>query len=32
VDMHKEKLDGEVLVSYPLIKEQQILWQNKKAD
>lgn len=32
VDMHKEKLDGKVLVSYPLIKEQQIIWQNKKAD
>lgn len=28
VDMHKEDLEGEALVSYPLIKEQQILWQN----
>jgi len=28
VDMYKEDLEGEVLVSYPLIKEQQILWQN----
>lgn len=28
VDMHKENLDGEVLISYPLIKEQQISWQN----
>lgn len=28
VDMHKENLDGEALVSYPLLKEQQIHWQN----
>ncbi len=28
VDMNKEDLDGEVLVSYPLIKKQQIVWQN----
>lgn len=28
VDMHKENLDGEMLVSYPLQKEQQIYWQN----
>lgn len=28
VDMHKEELDGEELVSYPLVKEQQIVWQN----
>lgn len=28
VDMNRENLDGEQLVSYPLIKEQQIRWQN----
>lgn len=28
VDMHKENLDGETLVSYPLITEQHICWQN----
>lgn len=28
VDMHRENLDGEKLVMYPLIKEQQILKQN----
>ena len=28
VDMYKENLDGEILVTYPLIKEQQIVWQN----
>lgn len=32
VDMYKENLDGKELVSYPLMKEQQIIWQNKKAD
>ncbi len=29
VDMHKEDLDGDALVAYPLIKEQQIVWQNE---
>ena len=28
IDMHKENLDGEKLVSYPLIKGQMISWQN----
>lgn len=28
VDMHKENLDGEVLVSYPLITEQRFHFQN----
>lgn len=28
VDMHKEDLDGSVLADYPLIKGQQIHWQN----
>ena len=28
VDMHDEDLDGKELVSYSLIKEQQIVWQN----
>lgn len=28
IDMHKEALDGEKLVAYPLIKEQQVNWQN----
>ena len=28
VDMHKENLDGATLVSYPLVTEQQIRWQN----
>lgn len=28
VDMHKENLDGEELIRYPLIKEEQIEWQN----
>ena len=28
VDMHRENLDGEQLISYPLNTEQQILWQN----
>ena len=32
VDMYKENLDGKELVSYPMVKEQQIIWQNKKAD
>ena len=32
VDMFKENLEGETLVSYPLQKKQQIVWQNKKAD
>lgn len=27
VDMHKADLNGEEIVSYPLIKEQQIFWQ-----
>ncbi len=28
VDMHRENLDGSKLISYPLVKGQQILWQN----
>lgn len=28
VDMHRENLDGEMLISYELIKEQQINYQN----
>ena len=28
VDMHKEELEGSRLVCYPLVKGQQILWQN----
>ncbi len=28
VDMHKENLDGDTLVTYPLMKEQKIKWQN----
>ena len=28
IDMHRENLDGEQLISYPLIKEQQIHMQN----
>lgn len=28
VDMHKENLDRTQVISYPLIKEQQIMWQN----
>jgi choloylglycine hydrolase len=28
VDMHKENLDGDTLVSYPLVKKQLINWQN----
>ncbi len=28
VDMHRENLDGSCLVSYPLVKGQQVLWQN----
>ena len=28
VDMHREKLDGEKLVYYPAIKEEQIRFQN----
>ncbi len=28
VDMHKENLDGQRLVSYPIITAQQIRWQN----
>ena len=28
VDMHKENLDGEILVRYPLILQQQICYQN----
>ena len=29
VDMHKENLDGQRLVSYPIITAQQIRWQNR---
>lgn len=28
VDMNRENLDGAEVVRYPLIKEQQINWQN----
>lgn len=28
IDMHRENLDGNQVVSYPLITEQQIRWQN----
>ena len=28
VDMHKEDMDGTELVSYPLVKEQQIRWMK----
>ena len=28
VHMHRENLDGEKVITYPLIKEQQIKWQN----
>ncbi len=28
VDMHREELDGDRLVAYPLVKGQQVLWQN----
>ena len=28
VDMHRENLDGSSLISYPLIKTQQINWLN----
>lgn len=28
VDMFRENLDGEKVITYPLIKEQQIKWQN----
>lgn len=30
VDMHKENLDGNQVIFYPLIKDQQIKWQNCK--
>lgn len=29
VDMHKENLNSNQLISYPLLKSQQIYWQNK---
>ena len=29
VDMYKENLDGQRLVSYPMLKGQQIKWQNR---
>ena len=28
VDMHRENLDGETLVHYPVVKGEHILWQN----
>jgi choloylglycine hydrolase len=28
VDMHRERLDGDALVRYPLVKGEQIHWQN----
>ena len=30
VDLHREDLDGSALASYPLITEQQLLWQNRR--
>ncbi len=30
VDMHKEELDGECLVRYPLVQGEQIYYQNGK--
>ena len=30
VDLHRENLDGSALIAYPLITEQQILWQNRR--
>ena len=28
VDMHRENLDGETLVHYPVVTGEHILWQN----
>lgn len=28
IDMHRENLDGAQVISYPLLKEQEIRWQN----
>jgi choloylglycine hydrolase len=28
VDMHKEAIDGKALIRYPMIKEQQIRYEN----
>ena len=30
VDLHRENLDSSALITYPLITEQQILWQNRR--
>ena len=30
VDMYQEKLDGSALTAFPLVTEQQILWQNRR--
>ena len=30
VDLHREDLDGSTLAVYPLVTEQQILWQNRR--
>ena len=30
VDLHRENLDGSALIAYPLITEQQILWQHRR--
>lgn len=30
VDLHREDLDGSTLATYPLVTEQQILWQNRR--
>ena len=30
VDLHREDLDGSTLAAYPLVTEQQILWQNRR--
>ena len=28
IDMHRENLDGAQVISYPLLKNQEIMWQN----
>ena len=30
VDLHREDLYGSTLAAYPLVTEQQILWQNRR--
>lgn len=31
VDMHREELDGALIARYPLIREEQIKWQNERS-